>query len=78
MLMRRTRKGLAGWAKRGIFDLMMTHTCPHCGAVYEVTETKEAFCDKDTADCQECGKEMAQWNSPRIPSYHLIKKKSGK
>jgi predicted Zn finger-like uncharacterized protein len=57
----------------------MTHTCAHCGAVYEVTETKVAFRDQDTADCQECGKEMARWSSPRIPSYHLIKKpnKSG-
>ena len=58
-------------AGRVIFD-DMTHICPHCGAVYEVTETKVAFQDTDVADCQECGKEMARWSSSRIPSYHLI------
>ena len=28
----------------------MTHTCPHCGAVHEVTVTKVAFQDPDAAD----------------------------
>jgi predicted Zn finger-like uncharacterized protein len=55
----------------------MTHTCPHCASVYEVTWTKVTGGDRGTADCAVCGKEMAQWNSSSIPEYRLIKQPEG-
>jgi uncharacterized protein (DUF983 family) len=51
---------------------MEKHTCPHCGAIYEVTYTKVIFRDRDTANCKVCGEEMHSWNGSRIPSFRLI------
>jgi hypothetical protein len=51
-----------------------TKTCPHCGAVYEVTTTKVIFRDQDSENCEVCGKELASWSSSRIPHFKLIKR----
>lgn len=48
-------------------------TCPKCGAVYEVTEVKVMFRDKDSYEC-DCGHVMASWNGSRYPQYHLIQR----
>jgi predicted Zn finger-like uncharacterized protein len=56
----------------------MTHTCPHCGAVYEVTWNKEPPRDKDTVDYPLCGKEMASPIGSRAPSFRLLKLPEGK
>ncbi|WP_395649677.1 MJ0042-type zinc finger domain-containing protein [Brevundimonas sp.] len=47
-------------------------TCPHCGAIYEVTYHKVAFRDQDNFICRSCGQEMDSWSSSRIPHYRLV------
>ena len=47
-----------------------TYTCPHCGAVYEVTQEDMIVRDKDAANCQVCGKAMESGSSPA--RYELI------
>ncbi len=53
------------------------HTCLHCGAEYEVTYTKTGFWQEDMEPCQVCGKELASWNSTRVPSFRLVKRPEG-
>ncbi|MBB4041628.1 hypothetical protein GGR34_003306 [Microvirga flocculans] len=50
---------------------MRTVTC-ECGAVYEVTETKVPFRDRDNFNCDRCGEEVERWNGSTIPSFRLI------
>lgn len=45
-------------------------TC-ECGAVYSVKARRYPMRDKDSADCQVCGKVMAEWNSTYSPSFTL-------
>ncbi|MDR6830734.1 NAD-dependent SIR2 family protein deacetylase [Bosea sp. BE271] len=52
--------------------MKMQKECAGCGAVYERTERKEAFHDKDSFHCQECGAFMERWNGSRIPKFKLI------
>jgi len=52
-------------------------TC-ECGAVYERTEQKVIFRDKDSVNCQECGRELESWNGSRIPVYRLIRRPQAK
>jgi hypothetical protein len=54
-----------------------THTCPHCGAVYEVTIQRFPLRDVDSAVCQCCENVMKEWNSTSVPSFKLIKKPDG-
>ena len=49
-----------------------TVTC-ECGAVYERTETKIIFRDKDREEC-ECGRVLERWNGSVIPHFRLISK----
>jgi predicted Zn finger-like uncharacterized protein len=54
-----------------------THTCPHCGAVYEVTIHRFPVRDKDSAQCDVCEKTMKEWNDTASPSFKLIKRPGG-
>lgn len=48
-------------------------TC-ECGAVYERTEIKIIFRDKDSQDCGNCGIQLERWNGSRLPMFTLISK----
>jgi transcription elongation factor Elf1 len=37
-------------------------TCPHCGAVYELTYTRLVATDHDRAICAKCRQVMKEWN----------------
>jgi transcription elongation factor Elf1 len=55
-----------------------TFKCPHCGAVYEITQTKSVSHDeKDGTDCQVCGKQMEPTNSSSVHRYELVKMPDG-
>ena len=56
---------------------MAHRLCKKCGAVYERTETKLAFRDKDNYNCDICGQELESWNGSRIPMFKLIKRPDG-
>jgi len=51
---------------------MKTEIKCSCGAVYERTEDKVIFRDKDNFQCRVCGEEIESWNGSRIPRFHLI------
>lgn len=40
----------------------MKRSCPKCGAVYELTETKIMFRDKDSLECNFCNTTIIKWN----------------
>ena len=46
-------------------------TCPHCGAVYEVTYTRMEARDDDQAICDKCHKMMKEWNDTFSRSFKL-------
>ena len=46
-------------------------TCPHCGAVYELTYTRVAATDFDRAICAKCRKVMKEWNDDFSRSFRL-------
>jgi hypothetical protein len=50
-------------------------TC-ECGAVYERTEVKLIFRDKDSYECG-CGRTLESWNGSRIPQFRLITRPQG-
>jgi phage FluMu protein Com len=53
------------------------HTCPHCGAVYEVTRGKQNRTPAyRTAICSHCGDVMAEWNGG-ARRYRRIKRPRG-
>src|SRR5437763_8469182 len=49
------------------------YTCPHCGAVYEVSAARRGKATYRTATCSYCGDVMAEWNGP-ARHYHRIKR----
>jgi hypothetical protein len=51
-----------------------THTCPHCGAVYEVTIQHLPDRKQDDAYCDVCGEVMAEWDDTAVPAFRLIEK----
>lgn len=56
---------------------MAQMTC-ECGAVYEVGSMKLPVRDKDSYNCDVCGKELDRWNASNIPTFTLIKRPEGK
>jgi hypothetical protein len=46
--------------------------CPHCGALYAVTYSRQPNRDSNTAKCVVCGKIMAEGNSTDVPTYKLV------
>ena len=49
--------------------------CPNCGSVYELSYTKVPMKDKDSIDCEVCGRELLSWNSCKIWTDRLIERK---
>jgi hypothetical protein len=47
-------------------------TCD-CGAIYERTEEKLTFRDKDTYECLYCGVTLESWSGSCIPIFRPIK-----
>src|SRR5438034_728292 len=52
---------------------LLTHTCPHCGARYEVTHKRRGEPAYHTAVCSYCGDVMAEWDGC-TRHYHRIKR----
>lgn len=51
-------------------------TCPTCGSVYEMHETRLFNTDTDTADCEVCNTILRSWNNQTtIWSAKLIERK---
>jgi Protein of unknown function (DUF1488) len=48
-----------------------THACPHCGAVYEMSESQRGKSTHRTAVCSYCGDVMAAWRG-RARRYRKI------
>ena len=67
-------------SKHGIIDSMGdwhtvhggTFNCPHCGAFYEVTLTRQPSRDRDYVPCECCGNTLAEWDSSSVPTFRLI------
>ena len=51
----------------------MKYKCT-CGAEYELVETHIAQRDKDSIECDICGKEIKRWNGSTIWFAKLISK----
>ncbi len=49
-------------------------TCPNCHSEYELTAFKIMFRDKDSIDCEVCGKEkIFSWNEAKMWTAKLVK-----
>jgi len=48
--------------------------CPHCGALYEKTDTKAVDRDQDSVACVVCRNTMYEGSDTRVPSFKLIKR----
>jgi predicted RNA-binding Zn-ribbon protein involved in translation (DUF1610 family) len=59
--------GIARSAADGIKDF----TCPHCGAVYEISETPAR--DSGSAECNDCGTIMMKWVDSAILLFRAKK-----
>ena len=51
--------------------------CPHCGALYEKTDTKVIARDKERVVCAVCRNIMYESSGARIPAFKLIKRPEG-
>ena len=49
--------------------------CSNCGATYEITKHKLIMRDKDSLDCDVCGKELMHWNGAEMFTSKLIESK---
>jgi transcription initiation factor TFIIIB Brf1 subunit/transcription initiation factor TFIIB len=45
--------------------------CPHCGAIYEISETPAR--DSGSAECEDCGTIMVEWFDSAIPLFRAKK-----
>ena len=66
---------LASLAERGHMGIMKKVTC-ECGAIYERTEEKRIFRDKDRFACYLCGRVLESWSAShaRFPIFRLVKR----
>jgi predicted RNA-binding Zn-ribbon protein involved in translation (DUF1610 family) len=48
-------------------DGIKDFTCPHCGAVYEKSQTPAR--DSGSAECDDCGTIMMEWVDSAIPLF---------
>jgi transcription elongation factor Elf1 len=68
----------SGKLRSGVGQMAETFKCPHCGAMYEITQQKSVSRDeKEATDCLVCGKQMEATNSSSIRSYELVKMPDG-
>ena len=52
----------------------MQFHCPHCGALYEKTETKPVVRGNDVVPCVVCRHAMYKAVDAPVPSFKLIKR----
>jgi predicted nucleic acid-binding Zn ribbon protein len=38
------------------------YTCPACGSEYEIQQRKTMLRDRDSINCEVCGREIRSWN----------------
>jgi predicted Zn finger-like uncharacterized protein len=46
--------------------------CPHCGALYAVTHSRQPISESNVAKCVVCGNIMAEWNSANVPTFKIV------
>jgi len=46
--------------------------CPHCGALYAMTYSRQPESHSNSAKCAVCGRIMAEWNSTSVPTVKLV------
>jgi transcription elongation factor Elf1 len=47
--------------------------CPHCGALYGLTYSRQRTSESNAAKCVVCGQIMATWDySTNVPTYKLV------
>jgi transcription elongation factor Elf1 len=46
--------------------------CPHCGALYAMTYSRQARSEVNAAKCVLCGRIMVEWNSNKVPTFKLV------
>jgi hypothetical protein len=51
--------------------------CPHCGALYERTESKVVARDQERVICVVCRNTMYESKDPRVFAFKLIKRPEG-
>ena len=51
-----------------------TFFCPHCGALYSVTQSRLSRRDRSNAKCVVCLRIMDNRDSPQVPVYKLIQR----
>lgn len=53
-------------------------SCPRCRAVYSVVVQRLPTRDQDKFNCEDCGHEVARWNSTISPVFTLTSHGPGK
>ena len=48
--------------------------CPHCGALYSVTQAQLAKSESNSAKCTVCLQVMDRWDSANVPVYKLVQR----
>lgn len=48
--------------------------CPHCGALYAVTQAQLAKSESSVAKCSVCLQIMDRWHSDSAPVYKLVQR----
>jgi len=48
--------------------------CPHCGALYEKTDSKVVSRDNDRVTCVVCRNSMYEAKGQSVPAFKLIKR----
>jgi hypothetical protein len=51
--------------------------CPHCGALYEKSDSKVVARDQDRVVCVVCRNTMYESKDPRVCAFKLIKRPDG-
>jgi predicted Zn finger-like uncharacterized protein len=48
--------------------------CPHCGALYSVTQAQLPKSESNSAKCTVCLQVMDRWESADVPVYKLVQR----
>lgn len=48
--------------------------CPHCGALYAVTQAQLSKSESNVAKCSVCLQIMDRWHSANVPVYKLVQR----
>ena len=54
-----------------------SYKCPHCGAVYEISNEKSATDETNPVSCQVCGQQMNSRDGASFRHYELVAMQDG-